>query len=30
VRDFVPVTLVGMQPNVLVVPPSLPVNSVKE
>ncbi len=29
-RDFIPVTLVALQPNVLVVHPSLPVKSVKE
>jgi tripartite-type tricarboxylate transporter receptor subunit TctC len=30
VKDFVPITLVAMTPNVLVVNPSLPVHSVKE
>ena len=30
VRDFAPITLVAVTPNVLVVNPSLPVNSVKE
>jgi tripartite-type tricarboxylate transporter receptor subunit TctC len=30
VRDFAPITLVAITPNVLVVNPSLPVNSVKE
>ena len=30
VRDFAPITLVALTPNVLVVHPSLPVNSVKE
>jgi tripartite-type tricarboxylate transporter receptor subunit TctC len=30
VRDFAPITLVGTQPNILVVNPSLPVTSVKQ
>src|SRR5207253_9687527 len=30
VKDFAPITLVAITPNVLVVNPSLPVNSVKE
>jgi tripartite-type tricarboxylate transporter receptor subunit TctC len=30
VKDFTPVTLVASVPNILVVPPSLPVNSVKD
>ncbi|MDO8683849.1 MAG: tripartite tricarboxylate transporter substrate binding protein [Armatimonadota bacterium] len=30
VKDFEPVTMVGIQPYVLVVPPLLPVNSIKE
>ena len=29
-RDFTPIALVGIEPNILVVPPSLPVKSVKE